>query len=149
MKSTENDMMRVVKSGLLYHYTDGKLFKSWKLRFAVLYDDDYLSIYKIPKGEVELLPLHRINMRKKCKRILTGYLCYKWKSMQLPDGVLDIKALFTVKMKISHIMQDFTFAALRASDCKGWEEAFRRAQQRAITGDVFEEAFLRRNKQDY
>lgn len=134
--------MRVVKSGLLYHYTKGTLFKSWKLRFVVLYDDDYLSIYKIPKDEVELPPLHRINVRKKCKRILAGHLCYKWKSMQFPDGVLYIDALFTVKLKISHIVQDFTFAAFHVSECKGWEDAILKAQRKANIGDVFKEALL-------
>ena len=141
--------MGVVKSGWLYFYTSGKLFKSWKLRFVILYDDDHLSIYKRPKDGADLQPLHRINVRKKCKQILTGHLCYKWKSMQLPDGVMDIDSLLTVKVKILGNEEDFTFAASCVSECKDWEEALERAQGKATNADVFEEELLRRSSQDY
>ena len=141
--------MGVIKSGWLYHYSSGKFSKSWKLRFVILYDDDHISIYKRPKDGADLQPLHRINIRKQCKQILSGHLCYTWKSMQLPDGVLDIDALFTVKVQVSRNVEDFTFAASRVSECKNWEDVLQRAQGKATNADVFEEELLHRNCQDY
>ena len=112
----------------------------------MLYDDDYLAIYKKPKEEgVAMQPLHRINMRKRCKQILAGHLCYKWKSMQFPNGVLDLDALFTVKTKFLQYRHDFVFAAFDATQRHEWETVLQNAQGKATCGDIFEEGILRRN----
>jgi len=134
--------MGVVKSGWLYHYTNGKFKKKWKLRFVILYEDDYLSIYKRPQDGTLSEPLERINMRKQCKQILSGHLCYKWESMQLPKGVLAMEALFTVSVKSFQIINDYTFAALSVSERKEWESMLLGTQSKATPSDVFGEKFL-------
>ena len=137
--------MGVVKSGWLYHYDDGKLLKSWKLRYVILYSDDHFSIYRRPKDGSALTPLARINMKISCKQVVPGNLCYKWKSMQLPDGVLNIEALFNVRTKHLKRNKDFIFAAFRVSERKEWEEALNNAQGKVTHCDVFREALLKRN----
>eukprot|EP00112_Aurelia_sp_Birch-Aquarium-sp1_P009465 Seg2075.6 transcript_id=Seg2075.6/GoldUCD/mRNA.D3Y31 product="Pleckstrin-like domain-containing family B member 2" protein_id=Seg2075.6/GoldUCD/D3Y31 len=128
--------MRVVKSGWVYKYSDGTFIGPWKRRYLILFDDGHLSIFKKPK-EKATPPEEKIAIQKECKQLITGYQCYKWKSINFPKGVQELDALFCLKLRRSAAMEDYTFAASNKRECMAWVDVLQKAQENRSMLDIF------------
>lgn len=127
------------KSGYLHIYS-GKRGKTWKIRYCVLYEDGYFSIYhnhECTEAEKKIL------LKRFCKKISSGIECYKWHSMVLPKGVEDLDSLFSIKVKGFPFKKDYIFAAENEAECQEWVEMLDKVLFTSVTigncMDVFSE----------
>ena len=128
--------MRVIKSGWVYKYNEGKFISPWKRRYLILFDDGHLSIFKKPT-EKATQPEEKIAIQKECKQLITGYKCYKWKSINFPKGVQDLDALFCMKVKRLAVIEDYTFAVSNKRECMAWVHVLEKAQEKCTIMDIF------------
>eukprot|EP00794_Sanderia_malayensis_P020339 gene20339-22341_t len=102
--------MSTTKSGWLEKYC-GTIFKSWKRRYCVLYNDGEFAIYEGPN---QATADTRINMQRNCKEILIGFACG---AINLPKGQSSVDSLFCIKTKQG---KEYYFVAGSDRECNEW-----------------------------
>lgn len=87
----------------------GTIFKSWKRRFIVLYNDGELAIYDNPN---QATADSRIHLASDCRKVDVGFACG---SINLPKGQSSVDALFRIETKSG---KEYFFAASSDRECR-------------------------------